>query len=40
MMRTCAVDSNSYTMDCELARIEHSCGQFQYAHNACEWYSQ
>ncbi len=30
VIRTCALDSNSLTMDTEIARIEHSCGMFDF----------
>lgn len=32
-MRTCTLDSGSLTMDTELARIEHSCGVFDFIAN-------
>ena len=34
MIRTCAADSNSLTMDTELSRVAHSCGLFDFVANA------
>lgn len=36
VIRTCAVDSNSLTTDTEIARVEHSCGLFDFVANATD----
>eukprot|EP00095_Tigriopus_kingsejongensis_P011037 maker-scaffold109_size355148-snap-gene-2.23 protein:Tk11037 transcript:maker-scaffold109_size355148-snap-gene-2.23-mRNA-1 annotation:"PREDICTED: uncharacterized protein LOC100906847" len=40
VIRTCTVDSNTLTTDPEIARVEHSCGLFDFVGNASEDPSQ